>query len=399
MRVLIELLDKHPIENILGTCVFKPEIVVFLCDVNESSMQNETSIYRLLRRRKIKTTPRFYYFNTGSTTEIRRVLAAVVRDYPGCVFDYTGGHDLVLLQAGAYCLPLGIPGYYIDIKAGRFMNVQHCAYLAESFAMPSFSVEDVFTLTGAALKGSGHFNGKELENEEFEKDVLAVWPIVLRSTRAWGQFVAYLQACCAGSPLTTLDASGSTHVKSGRHPAKYHYAIFEKLYKLGLLTRFKDEGKQVKFTFKSSLIKKCLLNQGVWLELYCYVEAKRSGLFDDVRTSVVVDWAGPNGGSDSTKNEVDVVLVKGVTPIFVSCKMSAPTPLALSEIRLLSGKFGGVLSRTAVLTADTLGAENKALKTRAADLDILLLDQAALQAGDLAGQLLRTVQRNKPEKK
>lgn len=92
----------------------------------------------------------------------------------------------------------------------------------------------------------------------------------------------------------------------------------------------------------------------------------------------------------STKNEVDVVLVKGVVPVFVSCKMSTPTPLALSEIRLLSAKFGGSLARTVMLTGDVLGDESRALKTRAADLDILLLDRGDLQSGKLA-QTLRNV--------
>lgn len=395
MRVLIELLDKSPIENVLGACIFEPEIVVYLCDKRNFTLSKESAVYSLFRRRKLKTKPRFYYFDAQSPPEIRRVLAAVVRDYPGCVFDFSGGSDLVLLQAGAYCLPLGVPACYINAAEGQFVNVQHCRHLAESFAMPTFTIGDVFALAGAAVMGSGHFDNNEEETPGFEEDALFVWKMVQQGPRAWGSFVAYLQAACAGTPLTALNIRALSSLGRGRQASKANSSIFEKLYKAGLLTYYSRRGGQVEFAFKSPLHKKCLLNQGIWLELYCYITARRSGLFDDVKTSVVIDWAGAAAGPDSTKNEVDVVLVKGIVPVFVSCKMSLPTPLALSEIRLLSSKFGGELSRAVVVTADTLGTENKALGARAADLDILLLDGSTLQSGQLAEKLQGAVLKNR----
>lgn len=392
MRVLVELMDKEPIQNVLGACIFEPDIIVFLCDENTHSIARQAAVYKLLRRRRLKSQPRFYFCDANSPAEIRKVLAAVVRDYPDCVFEYTGGHDLMLLQAGAYCLPLGVPGFCVDIQAGRFLNIQHCRPWQDAFRMPAFMAEDVFALTGAAIQGSGHFADKELESRGFEADILAVWHIVEENPKVWSQFVAYLQAICAGTALSTLDAVGPRDIKSSRHPAKYTPIIFEKLYKTGVFARYREDGKQVKFTFKSALHKKCLLNQGIWLELYCYIVAKQADIFDDVRTSVVVDWAGQKKGELSTKNEVDVMLVKGVVPVFVSCKMSPPTPLALSEIRLLSAKFGGELSRTVVLTGSSLGAENKALQARAKDLGILLLDDAQLERTTLVRHLAQAVE-------
>jgi hypothetical protein len=397
VRVLVELLDKDPIENVLGACIFQPELAVFLCDKNDQFLAKENAVYRIFKRRKLGTKLRFYYFDAASPAEIRNVLAAVVRDYPGCVFDYSGGKDLVLLQAGAYCIPLGVPGYYVDVPTGRFVDVQHCGHLAAKFAIPAFSAEDVFAISGATILGSGHFDKGEEQSEGFEETILAIWKIVQRNPKAWGEFVAYIQAVSSGSSMQVLQGAGPKQMKSGRYPARFNAAIFEQLYKLGVFTHYNESEKQVQFAFKSSLYKKCLLNQGIWLELFCYVSARCSSLFDDVRTSVLIDWAGkptPKGGAGmTTKNEVDVVLVKGIVPVFVSCKMSAPSPLALSEIKLLSAKFGGSMARTVTLTGDALGDENKALKTRAADLDILLLDRNDLQDGEkLAKALLRAAQ-------
>ena len=98
-------------------------------------------------------------------------------------------------------------------------------------------------------------------------------------------------------------------------------------------------------------MRRCLQNHGIWLELFAYVSAKRSGLFSDVRTSVLVDWDGSEYNNKGTRNEVDVLAVHNVTPVFISCKMGVPTPLALSEIKMLSDKFGGERTQTVLLTA------------------------------------------------
>lgn len=383
MRVLVELFDKEPIENVLGACAFKPELVVYLCDARDATLFKESAIYRLFKLRKIKTVPRFYYFNTADPVEVRRVLAAVIRDYPGCVFDFSGGRDLVLLLAGALCMPQGIQSYFIDRVYGRLVDIQGCQTLAESFAMPSFTAEEMFALAGASIKGSGHYGNSAL-SAEFEEQALRTWEIVERNPKAWSEFVAYLQGISSGTAISTLTINGGHNLPGGQH---CNEILLEKLTNAGLLTGYELHAKDVQITFTSSLHKKCLLNQGIWLELYCYVVAKRSGLFTDVRTSLVVDWDGPDGGPDATKNEIDVFLVKKATPVFISCKMGIPSPLAISEIKLLSSKFGGTNSSTVLITSEMLGKEHLALKTRAADVGITLLDASALQQELLLQQL------------
>lgn len=391
MRVLVELFDKDPISNILGTCIFEPEIVVFLCDRRDERFVKENAVYRLLRHRRMKTKPRFYYLDTRNLLQIRRVLAAVLRDYPDCCFEYSGGQDLLLLEAGSFCIPRGVPGFYIDPYKGKILNIQGCENLVNDFTMPEFAAEEIFTLTGAAIHGSGHFSDGEL-NEAFEEDILKTWEVVMRNPKAWGAFVTWLQAACAGTPITMLEVSAKKVSSEKTGLVRYNHAVLELLYKNRVLTLYSTSKNEVRIRFKSSLHKKCLLNQGIWLELYGYVIAKRANFFNDVRTSVLIDWDGVKGGLENTKNEVDIFLVKGVTPVFISCKMGVPSPLALSEIKLLSVKFGGSVSKAVVLTGSDLGNENKALQTRADDLDILLLDKNSLQAEILTEKLKELVE-------
>ena len=119
--------------------------------------------------------------------------------------------------------------------------------------------------------------------------------------------------------------------------------------------------------------------------------AKQSGLFKDVRTSVIVDWDNARGKTPSTRNEIDILVVQGITPVFISCKMGVPSPLALTEIKILSEKFGGGRTRTVMLTAANVHEEKRPLSQRAKDLQITLLDRGNLQRGEFVQSLQRVV--------
>lgn len=388
MRVLIEFFDKEPIENVIGACVFKPDVVVYLCDQRDATFFKESAIYRLFRRRKIKTQPRFFYFDAFDPTGILRVLQAVVRDYPDCVFDFSGGRDLVLLVAGSCFAEMRLPGFYIDVQGSRFINLRGCEALQQQFYIPAFSADDILAMAGATIHGSGHFSTHAFD-AGFAQQALATYAIVQRNPKAWSSFVTWLQHICAGSQPTALEVEGPRKT-GGKQVSE---TILQHLRHAGVVQDYSLSRHRASVHFTSALHRKCLLIEGVWLELYCYFTALDSGLFDDVRTSVVVDWDGVEGGPDNTKNEVDVLLVKGITPIFISCKMSAPSALALSEIRLLSTKFGGALGRTVVLTAALLDDGHRAIKARASELGIELLDRSVTQQeGQLTRELLRILQ-------
>lgn len=387
MRVLVELFDIEPVKNILSLAIYKPELVVYLCDERDTTLFKESSVYRFIKRRGLRTAPRFYYFNAADLASVRRALWAVVRDYPGCVFDFSGGRDLVLLVAGTFTAELDLPGFYIDLPVGHFVDIRHCSKLRGSFCMPEFTVDDLLAMTGAGADGHGHLSPDEV-TPEFEKDILQIFPLVLRHPKAWGSFVSYLQICSAGGDMNTLESHGAKTMVGDRETASYNPAIMEQLFEAGIFSHYAISGRSVAFTYKSPLHKRCLLNSGIWLELYCYVAAKNSHWFNEVLPSVVIDWdeSLPNG--DAAKNEVDVLLIKGVCAVFVSCKMSLPSPLALSEIKLLSVKFGGRMSRAVIVTTARLGAEHRALANRARDMDVMIIDKTDIESGKLTQKLI-----------
>ena len=387
MNTIVELYDKEPLENVLSACIFQPEMVVYVCDVKDNTLRKERAVYRFFRSRGIRAKARFYYIDTTDLTLILKLLHAIRKDYPDCVFDCTGGKDLVLLAAGIFCMENRVPAYYMDIASRRFINLFGCESMQKQFSVPDLSAENIFALTGAKLVGSGHFKGETLDSE-FEDDVLAVWNEILRDQNGWHRTAGFLQAAGARHPEQELGIHAKTEIRVNTQlTASADENFLCRLEHIGVIRDLRFDGQRVEFFHKSTLMRRCLQNHGIWLELFAYVSAKRSGLFSDVRTSVLVDWDGSEYNNKGTRNEVDVLAVHNVTPVFISCKMGVPTPLALSEIKTLSDKFGGERTQTVLMTAADVEKKNPAVAQRARDLGIYLLDARKMDSGALAKRL------------
>ena len=211
VKTLVELYDKEAVENVLGACIFEPEMVVYICDERDSSMRKETAVDRLFKSRGLRSRARFYYIDTSDPARIHRTLEAVVRDYPGCVFDCTGGKDLVLLAAGVFCREKGLPAYYIDTQRAKFVDLGGCEALKSRFRLPQLTAEDIFSIAGARLVGSGHFAVEEL-GEELENDARRIWPVVFRDPAAWGKLVGFFQAAGDSGQGLSVDAPHTLRV-------------------------------------------------------------------------------------------------------------------------------------------------------------------------------------------
>ena len=387
MHTLVELYDKEPLENVLAGCIFRPARVVYLCDERDSSLRKERAVGRLFESRGLCVETRFYYMDTANPAAIRRVLEAVARDYPGCAVDFTGGRDLVLLVAGLVCREKGIAGFYIDAARGRFIDLGGCQAMTGQFCMPQFCVQDVLALAGASMAGCGHY-GLEQISPEFEEQARAIFAMVMESPARWSTLVRWLQAAAPEKGTLHVRAPRSIRVNS-QFSAHCEQNLLRRLAEIGAVHKL-ETGGQVSFQYADGRMMRSLQNDGIWLELACYLAARETGAFCDVRTSVVVEWndaAGPD--ARPTRNEIDVLAVAGVVPVFISCKMASPSPLALSEIEVLCRRFGGESARTVVVTAADTRHESPAVYQRAKDLGITLIGGDALRAGKLAQKLAR----------
>lgn len=116
--------------------------------------------------------------------------------------------------------------------------------------------------------------------------------------------------------------------------------------------------------------------------------------------SVSIDWDGVISSKDKhkpeTRNEIDVVLMHGMTPLFISCK-NGNIGEELYKLHTVAERFGGPYAKKMLIATDldqTSSSTREALRRRAWDMDILLVtDAGSYSHKEWAECLLRAMDR------
>lgn len=388
MQTLIELYDERPIENVLAMEVFHPEEVVFLCPTEAAQdRQMQEKLREYARKQGLSARLTFLETSPYRADRVKRQLERVVETHPGCVLDITGGTDAALFAGGLLCAGTDIPVFTFSRKRGRFYNISGADFADDLPCTVQHRVEDIFLMAGGAVR-TGRVDNAILGR--YLPKIDALFGIYLRYRRDWPRLVTYIQRISQCPPDTEppLHAEGPWEVKGeqGKRLAAPE-PLLRDLERAGFLRRLHIlRCESVAFDFRDAQIRWWLRDVGSALELSVYKSCLDTGIFHDVRTSVVVDWAG-SFHRDGVTNELDTVAVRGITPLFVSCKTCPVSTEALNELAVLRDRFGGAIARAAIVTAEYCRAVTR---HRAAALDIDVIDIDDLRSGTV-GQRIREI--------
>jgi hypothetical protein len=108
---------------------------------------------------------------------------------------------------------------------------------------------------------------------------------------------------------------------------------------------------QIIVSYKNEQVKKCLTKAGQALEMKIYTTAKalldKDGVpfYDDTLNGVVIDWDGEFHDESvediyDTENEIDVMLMHDVVPVFISCKNGTVTSDELYKLNTVADHYG-----------------------------------------------------------
>ena len=159
--------------------------------------------------------------------------------------------------------------------------------------------------------------------------------------------------------------------------------VIEPLCDNGLLRDYTVENGMLKFRYKNSQVKKCLSKAGNILELYARVAVKdinrdEPGFFDDADIGVHIDWDGDAFSGKSVKNEIDLMLMRDMVPVFISCKNGEVHKESLYELSTVAEEFAGEYAKKILLaTYITHDAESKKhFLRRASEMNIKVIEDA-----------------------
>lgn len=387
LDTIIEVYDKEPLLNVLAPSVIKPARVIYIGARPITGKRLKKKLVRYFALRSPETYAYFYPVNIYDCEDVQRVLSDVLERYPDAVVDITGGASTLAFAVGIFCSAHNVPVFAYHHKTNSFCNVYHCEELDGVPCDPQFTVEEVLAMAGGMFLRHGHVATKDID-AQFLHDIGAVFSLCYHEQGRWNRFVQYLQAITGGSERS-LSVAAPLAVMNNAGKRQYcDVELLEQLEASGLVYSLSVDESGVSFRFRNHVVRQCLNDAGIWLELYVYKAAVECGCFDDVQISVVVDWNGVANEPINTINEIDVVLTRGITPVFISCKYGVPSTTALNEIKMLTDLFGGGYAKGVLVTLSDLTEISPATYQRAEDMNIDIIQDEDFERGNVAARLI-----------
>lgn len=375
---IIESFEKAPIDNIISALESHADKIIFLG--NYKIMQKSATIYKnLLKNKGISSEIVLYDIKRNDLDSILETLTSIVESESDCIFDITGGEDLVLLAFGI------IYERYKDTKSiqlKRFnireedypLNVKELVSLYGGIVIPEEpqpmienALEEVNKIWNLARKNSSRWNRTHSYFKELER----------KGERSHDELEMYLNLSEVKKKIVNYDV-------------KFHDTanFLKDLAKSNLMLDVKIKEDILSYKYKNPFIKRCLEKAGDALEMKAYCEAltltvNGQPYFNDCYVSVNIDWDGVIHSLEDhwkdTTNEIDLILMKGLTPIFISCKNGKIGEEELYKLNTVAHRFGGKYAKK-LLIATKLERESadarKSYMQRAKDMGIMLISNA-----------------------
>ena len=382
METLVELYVNEQFDDLAAAVTFRPKRVLFLSAGFMPDRATREGMTRFLKAqdggRGIEV--RFSDIGNRSLGSIFKKIGDVVKAYPDCAVDMTGGPTGVLIAAHRYCVRNKVKAFFYDDRRRKFINIYGMAEELGKAASPALSVKDIISMGGGQVTGSGHSAEPFSQNEDCARRILEIYS---RNLTHWNAFSEYLQFACRSyyDSRTQLFMAPSTLLNN----SLLLYAnkrLLNLLEEAGAITELKTDGESICFRFRNGFIRELLTTVGMCLELLIYVSALDSGAYDDAQMSVVFDWDGViHGNFNDTTNEIDVVLTKSLKSTFISCKSARPDTRDLYEISYLAGRFGGRFATVVLATATDMSGEAWSNYMRARDMGVVVIERKDIEMG------------------
>ena len=372
MRTIIELYDERPIENVLGTEVFRPEETVIICPPEvEADHVYRKSLQKYFEHRGISVRLTFVSVSLLNAGKIEKKLRQVLETHPESAIDISGGTDAALFAAGEVASTMGdIPVYTYSRKKNSFFEIKNAPFARDLPCRVRLDAESCFLMAGGTLL-PGREDNEKLKTmlPEMEK----LFDIFLKYRRVWNRQINYIQKISSSLP-GELQAEGHLTEKADRGTVTADQGLLQALAQAELIHDLTFEEDRVRFSFPDEMIRFWLRDIGAVLELQVFRACLDCECFDDVVLSAVVNWQGNEKMRDAVTNEIDVMAVQGIQPVFISCKTSEIKTGALNELAVLRDRFGGKGSRALIVTSSFQGKGLAPMRKRASELGIEVIE-------------------------
>ena len=383
MRTLIELYDTSPIRNVLATVMFRPQEMILICppEVAEDPNQKRSlrDFFAYLNCPVKLTLIPVTLLDAGKT---ERVLREVLESHQDCAIDISGGTDAALFAAGV--ASGDTPVFTYSVRKDTFFEIKNAPFARSLPNTVHLDVRSCLMMAGGTLLPGREDNAGLAEMSDRIDRLFRVYSTFRPQ---WNRQISYIQKISSAEP-GVLEAGGQLREKAGNKNVDADGEFFGALEEAGLILNLQYTDESVSFRFPDERVRFWLRDVGAVLELQVFRACHAAGCFDDVVLSAVVNWQSGKINRDSVTNEIDVMAVQGIQPVFISCKTSEVHTDALNELAILRDRFGGKFARAILVTSGVTGKTREPVRRRADKLGIELVEweDMSLESRSRAGE-------------
>ena len=382
MRTLIELYDTSPIRNVLATVMFRPQEMILICppEVAEDPNQKRSlrDFFAYLNCPVKLTLIPVTLLDAGKT---ERVLREVLESHQDCAIDISGGTDAALFAAGV--ASGDTPVFTYSTRKDTFFEIKNAPFARSLPNTVHLDVRSCLMMAGGTLLPGREDNAGLAEMSDRIDRLFRVYSAFRPQ---WNRQISYIQKISSAEP-GVLEAGGQLREKAGNKNVDADGEFFGALEEAGLILQLQHTDESVSFRFPDERVRFWLRDVGAVLELQVFRACRAAGCFDDVVLSAVVNWQSGKINRDSMTNEIDVMAVQGIQPVFISCKTSEVHTDALNELAILRDRFGGKFARAILVTSGVTGKTREPVRRRADKLSIELVEWEDMSLESLINRL------------
>jgi len=378
--LLVELFDHHTIEkNVYQTFICGCDEVLFL-SLKKIAEDERLALKHFLLNQVSHV--KQVHFRQISLDKITDDLNLFLTNYDSVTLDVFGGDSILAIFLYQYGLEKQLPIIAIDIEQGKQFKWKMGKVEKEELVIPNLTIEQLMALRGGKLI-------KSKQPKYSPKQITAIKKLAnyaILNPEEWYQITQFF----ALAKTTDFHAETARVLESNGKKYPYPESMIPLLTEANLIHIDEESSDHISYTFSSPEAQLLCRTKGHILELYLYLLAIESEYFDECMIGAEIDWNGIFPEVDNVQNEIDVVLRKGQSIIFISCKMTDLSVEAINELEVYANHFAGETCLKLIVCS---GKINPVYNHRCQEYGVLVIKQD--QISNLIPMLQKQIKKHK----
>ena len=362
MYTLVKFLSREPSENLVTALHFRLDKVIFFGYESHIEERRQDTGHFLKSYCDVKELE-FIGVSRYALQECTDLIRSKIEEEKASghrVFvDLTGAVGLVPVAFGMLEREMNLPMHIYDIPEDRLIELNRrdgVPSISETGGKRDIKLDlDRFIgMRCGVINYRMHKEIKGINNRQTDDRIVRLWKLFERYEAGWSSIAGILQKAKADKNLSVSIPVKAVRAVLGKDP-RFTEEDFRRFVRdageEGLFLQTRTGGRYISFTYAAQMVRNCLIDAGSILELHVYRLLREES--PNSKVGVHLDWDGVihRQAGEDVVNEVDVIALKGLIPVFISCKIGKATKTALYELSAVSRRFGGKYVKMILVTA------------------------------------------------